>query len=181
MNECEGKRIVLRAPEPEDLEALLAVENDERLWEVGTATGPYSRFQMKRYLTDVQNDLYADRQLRLMIQHEREGVVGIIDLCYFDPRHNRAEIGLVVREDMRRKGIAHEALRRLERHCFCLLGIHQLYAYVLSDNVPSLGLFRASGYEETARLKDWVKTGSVYRDVCLFQKINPMDSQLKEG
>ena len=165
--------ITLRAPEPEDLEVLLAIENDDRLWRVGTATGPYSRFQMRQYLTEVQNDLYADRQLRLMIQHDTEGGVGIVDLCYFDPRHNRAEVGLIVRDDMRGCGIARQTLHLLEDHCFGLLGIHQLYAYVPADNFPSLNLFGSSGYEKTARLKDWIRTGTVYQDVCLFQKMNP--------
>ena len=166
------KRIRLRAPEPEDLDVLLSIENDEKLWEVGTATGPYSRYQMKRYLAEVQNDIYIDRQLRLMIQHETAGVAGIIDLCTFDPRHSRAEVGLVVREDMRRQGVAREALEMLERHCFGLLGIQQLYAYVPRQNTPSLALFRSAGYAEVAVLKDWVKTGSKFQDAVLFQKIN---------
>ncbi len=168
-----NEQITLRAPEPEDLGVLLAIENDVRLWRVGTATGPYSRFQMKQYLSRTENDIYTDKQLRLMIQHATEGVVGIIDLCDFSPRHNRAEVGLVVREDMRGRGIAREALRCLEKHCFGLLGIHQLYAYVPADNLPSLNLFGSSGYEKTARLKDWIRTGTVYQDVCLFQKMNP--------
>ena len=166
------KRIRLRAPEPEDLDVLLSIENDEKLWEVGTATGPYSGYQMKRYLAEMQNDIYIDRQLRLMIQHETAGVAGIIDLCTFDPRHSRAEVGLVVREDMRRQGVAREALEMLERHCFGLLGIHQLYAYVPRQNTPSLALFRSAGYAEVAALKDWVKTGSKFQDAVLFQKIN---------
>ena len=171
----DGK-IVLRAPEPEDLDVLLAIENDERLWPIGTATGPYSRYQMKKYLSETQNDLYADRQLRLMIQHETEGVARIIDPFNFDPRHNRAEVGLMVREDMRGHGIAREALFRIERHCFALLGLRQLYAYVPADNVPCLHLFRSSGFKEVARLEDWIRTGEEYRDVCLFQKKNPSRS-----
>ena len=54
--------ISLRAPEPEDLEVMLSFENDAALWELGTATGPYSRYQMKRYIAESQNDLYADGQ-----------------------------------------------------------------------------------------------------------------------
>ena len=172
--ETDG-RISLRAPEPEDLDVLLAIENDGQLWEIGTATGPYSRYQMKRYLSEVQNDIYADRQLRLMVQHETEGVVGIIDLCSFDPRNNRAEIGLVIRGDMRGQGIAREALDILEHHCFVLLGIHQLYAYVPENNSSSLRLFQSAGYERSGELKDWVKAGSGFCDVFLFQKMNPYE------
>ena len=37
--------IILRAPEPEDLEIMLAVENDPLLWEHSSEnTGPYTRY-----------------------------------------------------------------------------------------------------------------------------------------
>ena len=92
--------VSLRAPEPEDLEVMLSFENDAALWELGTATGPYSRYQMKRYIAESQNDLYADGQLRLMIVCEEQGVAGIVDVFSFDARHNRAEVGIVVRKDL---------------------------------------------------------------------------------
>ena len=122
--------VSLRAPEPEDLEVMLSFENDAALWELGTATGPYSRYQMKRYIAENQNDLYADGQLRLMIVCEEQGVAGIVDVFSFDARHNRAEVGIVVRKDLRGQGVAQAALSLLESHCFSLLGLRLLYAYV---------------------------------------------------
>lgn len=166
-------KISLRAPEPEDLSVMAAVENDESMWEVSTTTGPYSRYQLKAYLESSQNDVYADRQLRLMIEHDTDGTVGMIDLCSFDPRHNRAEVGIVVLPGYRRKGVAREALRLMEAHCFNLLGIHQLYAYVLADNTACLQLFLASGYNKSGCLTQWIRTGTVYKDVCIVQKFNP--------
>jgi hypothetical protein len=50
--------ISLRAPEPEDLEVMLSFENDAALWELGTATGPYSRYQMKRYIAETDISLF---------------------------------------------------------------------------------------------------------------------------
>ena len=145
--------ISLRAPEPEDLEVMLSFENDAALWELGTATGPYSRYQMKRYIAESQNDLYADGQLRLMIVCEGQGVAGIVDVFSFDARHNRAEVGIVVRKDLRGQGVAQAALSLLESHCFSLLGLRQLYAYVPVGNVASRKLFTSAGYVECGILK----------------------------
>ena len=72
--------IRLRAPEPEDLDVMMLFENDEDQWENGIATGPYSRYQLKQYIGQSTNDLYTDRQLRLMIELPQTGVVGIVDL-----------------------------------------------------------------------------------------------------
>ncbi len=162
----------LRAPEPEDLEVMLQFENDESIWEQSSATGPYSRYQLKRFLAESQNDLFVDRQLRLMIVTRDDEVAGIVDLASFDPRHSRAEVGIVIRKEFRRKGIGKKALAMLEQHSFSLLGIHQLYALVREDNLESLLLFRSCGYEEAGHLNDWYRSGVGYRKVFLFQKIN---------
>ena len=166
----KGPDIKLRAPEPEDLEVMLAFENDESIWEQSSATGPYSRYQLKRFLSESQNDLFVDRQLRLMVILSTGEVVGIVDLCSFDPRHNRAEIGVVIRKEYRRQGIGRQALAMLEKHSFNLLGIHQLYALVREDNTSSISLFRSCGSLQVGCLKEWYRSGMGYRNVLVFQK-----------
>lgn len=163
--------LFLRAPEPEDLEVMLAMENDTAAWTVGAATGFYSRYQLKRYIAENQNDIYADRQLRLMVVHPLDGVVGMADLCSFDPRHNRAEVGVIVRTDKRHQGVGRRALQLLETHSFTRLCIHQLYAYIAADNVYSLSLFRQEGFMECGCLRHWLSTPTGYKDVYIYQKI----------
>ena len=159
----------LRAPEPEDLAYMYIFENTPSLWEVSNATGPYSRFYLKQYIEQNKNDLYTDRQLRLMIEH-KSGIVGIIDLCNFDPFHNRAEVGIVIADEYRGRGIGKLALQLLCEYCFDYLGIHQLYAYIDTTNEVSLHLFTVCGFEECACLKDWMRTGTQYRDVKMMQR-----------
>ena len=163
--------IRLRAPEPEDLDFMFSIENDKRLWEHGGPTGPYSRYQLRQFIAESQNDLYADRQLRLMIEKSGNGPVGMADLVAFEPRHLRAEIGLVVSPEYRGMGIGKTALALLEEHSFGLLGLHQLYAYILSDNVPCLSLFTSFGYEQCGLLKEWMYVKGRYADVCMMQKL----------
>lgn len=165
------EEVTLRAPEPEDLGIMMELENSMDLMEVSTSTGPYSRYQLKKYIEESQNDVYTDRQLRLMIVHRTEGVVGMVDLCTFDPRHSRAEIGIIVRPDVRGQKIGSRALALLEEHCFQVIGIHQLYAYVCEANEASMALFRSMDYEECGNLRSWVRIGDEYYDVCMFQKL----------
>lgn len=175
MNDKQLQRegVKLRAPEPEDLEVMLRFENSTDVWEMSNTTGPYSRFQLKQYIEQSQNDLFADRQLRLMIENEDRQVVGIIDVCYFDPLHNRAEVGIIVDKAFRKHGIGCMALTILEEHCFHSLGIHQLFAYIAIANLPCRKLFASCGYKESAVLKDWMHTyGGGYTDVLVVQKIN---------
>lgn len=163
---------VLRAPEPEDLECMLQFENTPTLWEVGNATGPYSRFHLKQYIETNRNDIYTDGQLRLMLESPEGEVVGIVDLFNFEPFHSRAEVGIVIAERHRNKGVGQLALNLLIDHAFRFLGIHQLYAHVDVTNEASRRLFKRCGFAECAFLKDWMRAGKTFRDVVLLQLID---------
>lgn len=165
----EGKKVILRAMEPEDLEVLYQIENDTSLWVHGISNVPYSRFALRKFINETLNDIYADRQLRLIIEHrDSHEVAGCIDLFDYNVRHHRAEIGLVVRKAFQRRGLGHEALCLLLRYAFSFLRLHQLYAYVACANLPACGLFEQCGFEKTAVLKDWIWEGGDYKSVCLY-------------
>ena len=93
MKYISGTNIHLRALEPEDLDILYHSENDSSLWQYGSTLVPYSRFTLREYLQNGQNDIYQTRQLRLMITCNKDKkTVGTIDLFDFDPHHRRAAI-----------------------------------------------------------------------------------------
>ena len=58
----------LRALEPEDLDFLYSIENDAELWDVGNTNVPYSRFSLNNYLLSSSSDIYADKQVRLVME-----------------------------------------------------------------------------------------------------------------
>ena len=62
-----NETLYLRALEPEDLTELYEIENDPSLWDVSNITVPYSKFVLRQYIEATQSDMFADRQLRLMI------------------------------------------------------------------------------------------------------------------
>jgi diamine N-acetyltransferase len=161
--------IRLRAMEPEDLDMLYGIENDDALWSIGATNVPYSRYVLRDYIANTRSDIYADRQLRLMIEDADGQVVGIIDLVNFDPRHLRAEIGIVICNCHRRLGYATAALQELRRYASDMLHLHQLYAVVDEDNVAALGLFRLAGFSTGKTLSEWLYNGSEYRNAVLMQ------------
>ena len=61
----KGETIFLRALEPEDLDFIYEVENDESIWEVSSTQTPYSRFLIKQYLENANQDIFEAKQLRL--------------------------------------------------------------------------------------------------------------------
>ncbi|MGS2741903.1 GNAT family N-acetyltransferase [Sinomicrobium sp. M5D2P17] len=168
-----GKNIFLRALEPEDLDFLYLLENDETIWEVSETQVPYSRYILKEYLKNSHKDIYEVKQLRLAIADFDHKLLGFIDLFDFCPKNKRAGVGIVVLETARRnKGIGTEALQLLADYAFTHLGIHQLYANIAEDNTASIKLFSNLGFKEVGIKKDWNFTGGVFKDEILYQRIN---------
>jgi diamine N-acetyltransferase len=166
-----GKKIELRALEPEDLEQLYIWENDTEIWNVSETLSPVSRFILKRYLENAHKDIFETKQLRLIIQlKEKITPLGTIDLFDFDHFHKRAAVGILIGEKSeRRQGYASEALEILKRYCFEVLKIHQLYCSIQVDNNSSLELFRKSGFTITGTRKDWNWNGESFNDEFFLQ------------
>jgi len=169
----KGKNIYLRALEPEDLDFIYALENNESIWEVSNAQTPYSRFLIRQYLENAHQDIYEAKQLRLAICHnETAETLGLIDIFDFDPKNNRAGVGLLIGSQANRsKGIGSEALELVINYSFQQLQVHQLYANIGSDNEISLQLFTKFGFQKIGIKKDWNKVNNGYKDELLFQLI----------
>lgn len=165
-----GQKVRLRALEPEDVDTLYDMENDPQTWSVTDASVPYSHNALRQYVDASQNDLFADRQLRLMIVEQDGGAtVGAIDLFGFEPMHARAEVGVAVMARYRSRGYGGEAVRLLCTYAFCHLHMKQLTAHVGTDNAVSLRMFRRLGFRDCGVLRDWWRQDGAYRDVALLQ------------
>ena len=170
----QGESIYLRALEPNDLEFVYAMENDQSIWEVSNTQTPYSRFLVRQYLENANQDIYEAKQLRLAIcQDEDFPAIGLIDLFDFDPKNNRAGVGIVIQnKDNRNQNIGSEALALLIRYSFYNLNLHQLYANISVENVASIALFTKFGFEKIGIKKDWILLNGQYQDEAIFQLIN---------
>ena len=171
----KGNTIYLRALEPEDLEFIYAIENDEDIWEVSNTQTPYSKFLIRQYLENAHQDIYEAKQLRLAIcKTDSNETIGLIDLFEFDPKNNRAGIGIVIQNDANRgKGYGKEALSLVIDFSFQQLQLHQLFANIGVDNVSSLNLFAIFGFQKIGIKKDWILVHNSYQDEAVFQLINP--------
>lgn len=173
MTTLKGNTIYLRALEPEDLEFVYAIENNESVWEVSNTQTPYSRFLIRQYLENAHQDIYEAKQLRMAICLKNSfEAIGLIDLFDFDPKNNRAGVGILIsNESNRNKGVGSEALALIINYAFEQLQLHQLYANIGSDNEISLQLFTKFGFQKIGTKKDWIKVNNNYKDELLFQLI----------
>jgi diamine N-acetyltransferase len=170
----KGEKITLRALEPTDVDILYTWENDVGLWPVSSTITPFSRFVMEEFVTAAHQDIFTNKQLRLMVNDCSSGTtVGAVDLYEFDPQHQRCGVGIYISEQSRGRGYAGECIQLIKNYCFTMLHLKQVYVYINASNSPSLSLFEKSGFVKTGLKRSWARTGpEKYEDVWFMQCLN---------
>lgn len=172
MVSLKGKHIYLRALEPEDLDFVYGIENNTSLWYLSDTQTPYSKYLIKQYLENAQQDIFEAKQLRLAICDKNDNTIGLIDVFDFDVKNKRAGIGILIQdEENRNKGYGKEALELLVNYCFQTLHLHQVFANISEANLASLKLFQDNGFKKIGLKKDWSFNGKTYTNEYLLQRI----------
>ena len=65
----EKPQVKLRALEPEDLNFLYEIENDEMIWNVGLTNVPYSKNLLLDYIASSSGDIFSDKQVQIGRAH----------------------------------------------------------------------------------------------------------------
>lgn len=165
---------MLRAIEPHDLDLLYELDNADECRAVTSTPNFYSRHTLEQYLaSQCLEDPWKSEQLRLAVTLSPQDTtaVGFIDLTSIAARERRAEVGLCIAPAYRRQGRAKAALTEMADFAHQHLNLHLLYAIVPITNTPSLHTFAAAGYQEVARLPEWVLQSEKYTTAAIFQRI----------
>ena len=166
------ERMRLRAVEPEDLDFFYQLENDATMWSYTHSTVPYSRFALRRYLEQSENNFFTDGTLPLVMELNDGTRIGTVDLYGYMPIHKRVELGLVVQSQWRRQGYGQEALGLTAEYVRMRLLLHQIYAHVSESNIAARALFQRAGFKEVAILPDWYCNGyEHFEAACMYSLI----------
>lgn len=166
----QNEQLLLRAPEPEDLDILYTWENDTKGWDDGITLAPISRFSIREHILQAGKNIYENGQTRLIIELKtKHKPIGVVDLFDFDPHHKRAGVGILIDVAYRRKGMAKQSLQLLEEYAFNLLLLNQLYCLISEKNLGSMRLFESVGFQKSGQLKNWIKRAGVDQSVAIYQ------------
>jgi len=168
----QGNKVRLRAVEPSDADLLYLWENTEENWQLSNTITPFSKFIISKYLEVAQNDIFENKQLRLMIELiENNKAVGSIDLFDYDPLHQRAGVGILINEvEDRRKGLASESIKLMLDYCQNHLMLNQLFCHVNVNNIDSIKLFEKNAFQKAGVLKSWLRSSAEqWDDVLVYQ------------
>ena len=163
--------IQLRAIEPADLGLLYLWENDAEVWRVSGTIAPVSRDRLARFISEQSYDLYATRQIRLIV--DVDGVmVGSVDIFDFEPLHRRFGVGILIYADEhRRRGYASRVIEMVKEYARNTLDLKQIWVTIDEDNAASIALFESCGFVLSARRREWINRAGRYIDELEYQCI----------
>lgn len=165
------ENVQLRALEPADLELLYLWENDPEIWRVSATIAPMSREVLSKLISDQKYDLYASRQMRLMIDVDNVSV-GCVDLFNFEPLHRRFGVGILIYADEhRRRGYASRVIEQVKDYAHNILDLKQIWVNISEDNPASIALFESCGFVLSARRKEWINRAGKFIDELEYQYI----------
>lgn len=169
----QSQHIYLRALESSDLELLYVSENDASVWKVSNTLTPFSKDILELYLHTAHQDIYTNKQLRLMIcLNHSHTPIGTIDLFEFEPLHLRVGVGVLIFEEFRKKGYAYEAIELIKQYSKDTLLLNQLFCNISSSNSESISLFEKSGFQKCGTKKQWNQISrNQFEDELMYQLI----------
>lgn len=161
-----GEKVVLRAIEPHDLEAIREMTNDaDQEFMIGGWNFPAA----KKHQEDWYQRILGDRNnYRFAI--DCGGIfVGLVTLTDIDWKNRRAKSGIRLTLDAPKKqGIATDALMTMLDYVFEELDIHRVYATIIEYNHASRRLHAKCGYKEEGLLRQSVyKRGEFHNELQL--------------
>ncbi len=169
----KAEHIYFRALESTDLELLYQCENDPSVWRISNTQTPFSKDTLAQYLEIAHQDIYTNKQLRLLIcLLENNEPIGTIDLFEFEPTHARVGVGILIFEKFRKNGYAFESIELVKQYAFNTLLVNQLYCNISASNENSISLFEKCHFDKIGIKKQWNKTSlTQFEDELMYQFI----------
>lgn len=168
----DNDKILLRKPEPEDIDFISSLENNQQYWWVSDTRTPFSRWQIKQHIENSVYDIFTNKELRLIITTKGDNSkIGVVDLFDYDPVHDRVGIGIIIMPEFQNRKFAEQTLSIVTNYCFNVLNINQIWCYIDEQNSLSIKLFESAKFAKCGTLKQWKKLGKLYYDVFFYQLI----------
>ena len=161
----EGKRIRLRALEPEDMEAMWRWQND---WATQRLGDDSPDLALSR--DTVQRTFGPDSGFITYIIETLDGhVIGNCGYNEYSGRNRRCSVGIWIGEaEWRGRGYGTEAMRLLLDYLFQQMGLHRVALTVVADNAQAIASYQKCGFHEEGREREAVfKDGAWVDMLCM--------------
>ncbi len=168
-NIFEGKRVRLRAVEPQDWET-------HYLWNLDSEMArhlyfipfPQSAVAARQWAEDQAKKAPEQDVFRFQIETLAGNIIGTINTADCQPRMGTFSYGVAVMADQRRQGYASEAILLMLRYFFLELRYQKCTTVVYDFNPPSIALHQHLGFVHEGTLRRMLYTAGNYHDIHYY-------------
>jgi ribosomal-protein-alanine N-acetyltransferase len=164
-----GERIVLRAMDERDLDALFAIYSNPEAMRYWSGRAWTDRDE-GRALVDRGRAHFAAREAVLwgIARKSDDCVIGTCTLFSFHEQNRRAEVGYALGREYWGQGLMNEALSVLIDWAFGVAGFHRIEADIDPRNVASVRALERLGFEREGLLRQrWIVEGEISDSVVM--------------
>ena len=161
--------VVLRKPEPKDLEALYAQKNDPEVARLlGGFSRGYSRRDIEAWIEHHRN--HARETLWAIIASDVDGpCIGHVGLYEIDHRIRSAEFAVMVGDKSHwRCGVGRQVTAFAVRYGFEMLNLNRIHLSVLAKTVAERALYASLGFQEEGVQRQAQYKDGEFLDVVLM-------------
>lgn len=145
----------------------------------------YETTKAPEFYTVKYQKLILDTEYKLMMQQkyaryyifEKDNankIIGTVSFGFFRPiPFSSCSLGYKLLRQYRGNGYMHEACSHAIPHIFEELGLHQIFAYIMPENVDSIRLIHKLGFQNEGLSKQGLCVQGVWQDHFVFKLINP--------
>lgn len=168
MEILKSGNLVFRKPMYDDIERLCELKNNKDASALlGGPPKQYSHLDIWEWM-DFHNGRH-DERLFVIYDESAEKLIGHVGLYKIDMMSRKAEFGILIADnDSRGKGYGTICTNVMVDYAFRRLGLHKVYAEVISENIPSKMMFLKCGFSLDGILRDDNYKNGRFYDVLIL-------------
>ncbi|MFD5085392.1 GNAT family N-acetyltransferase [Kitasatospora sp. NPDC058201] len=162
-------RLVLRAPQESDVDAILAACQDEAIQHWTVVPVPYRREDAEYFVHDLAANGWRTGESRIWCVFEREtgSMVGTQGLVGCPGRPGAAEVGWWATKEFRGRGYTVEAAREVARYGLTELGVRRLEWVAYVGNEGSRAVAEKVGFRVEGTLRSFAEQRGTFHDAWI--------------
>lgn len=167
--ELHSERLVLRQLHSSDIDEVYELRLDKATTRYIPEALAQTREHALEHIQAVNKEIAANKSINWAITTKDSGeLIGLIGLVRIKPRNHRAEIGYILHESNRGRGLMSEALKLILEYAFVTLGFNSVIAVIDPDNLASEKLLKRHGFKKEAHLRENIHYKDEYRDTVIY-------------
>ena len=167
------ERLLLRRVGHNDANEIYFLRSDKEVMKYIGKPLASSLQEISDYINQFETDLENKDGIAWAITYKNDPrMVGIIAYRKLIKEHHRGEIGYGLHPDHQGKGVMQEALDRVVRYGFDVLGIHSVEANVDKENLASIRLLERNSFVREAHFRENYFFENQYIDSVIYSRVN---------